>query len=450
MEDIITNQINRPIELGRFLTSPGESQEAEYKAAIEFNADSAFGLKLVKHALGMANIGGGVIIVGYMDSPLIPDPKHNDKITATYDTTRLADAVNKCLGYGQEVHLAVHTPIHPATGKPHPIIQVHGFDKLPLVCKSDKTNPEKGDERILKQGAIYIRRRNGSTSEIQTPQDLESLIERCVAQKRDEFLRQFVDLYDRMSAGTMEKNVGIEVTFGEWIKEARESSTTIEFLPAEHGYFESAHMLLTPLAYSTAGHPHLVQAMKKAKLSRYSGWPMGIIMDVGEFAPIPRAKGIEIRVENDDMLSDYWRLDSNGSYYFSRFFREDHEGVSGREFWFDLSIINITEALLHSATLYRALGVAPNAPYLFAITYEGLVGRALGQHNPLFGSDPTIRVCKENAFPWQKELTQDLVKANLKDLVFEAVQALLVMFDFASVPKSSVDRLIDRFMGGSI
>lgn len=63
--------------------SPGESQEAEYKAAIAFDATSDFGLALVKHALGMANAGGGVIVVGYTDSPLGPDPDHTDEITAT-------------------------------------------------------------------------------------------------------------------------------------------------------------------------------------------------------------------------------------------------------------------------------------------------------------------------------------------------------------------------------
>ena len=443
--------INRPIELGRFLTSPGESQEAEYKAAIAFDATSNFGLALVKHALGMANAGGGVIIIGYTDSPLSPDPNHTDEIAATYDTTRLADAVNKRLRDGQEIQLSVHILMHPETKIFHPIIQVQGFDKLPLICKSDMRSSIGNGERILRQGAIYIRRRNGSTSEVQTPQDVEILIKRCVAQRRDEFLAEFVDLYQRMSAGISESDVDIKAVFGKWVEEARESSTTVKFLPNGHRYFESAHMLLTPSAYSAWDTHRLVQAMKDAKLSRYSGWPMGIIMDNGEFAPIPRAKGIEIRVKNGNEHSDYWRLGSVRIYYFSRFLREDHDvhsintgGVSVRKFWLELSIFNITEALLHSAALYKALGVAPNDPYLLTIAYDGLAGRALTQHN----TGVPGGIIQENGFSWRKELTQDLVSADLNALVFEAVKSLLVMFDFTSVQQGFVDGLIEQFTKG--
>ena len=431
-------------ELGRFLTSPGESQEAEYKAAIAFDATSNFGLALVKHALGMANAGGGVIIIGYKDSPLSPDPKHTDEIAETYDTTRLANAVNKRLGDGQEIRLSVHTLMHPDTKKIHPVIQVQGFDKLPLICKSDVTSSTGKGERILRQGAIYIRRRNGSTSEVQTPQDIEILIERRAAQRSDEFLAQSVDLYRRMSAGISESDMDIKAVFGKWVKEARESATTVEFLPDGHGYLESAHMLLTPSAYPNWEPLHLVHAMQEAKLSRYSGWPMGIIMDSGKFAPIPKANGIEIRVEDGDKHSDYWRLDSDGSYYFSRFIREDYEGVSGRKLRIESSIINITEAILHSAALYKALEIAPNAPYLFTIAYEGLSGRILAQYMPFLSA----YVAQEDSFSWRKELTQDLVSANLKELVFEAVKSLLILFNFASVSKGFVDGLIDQFMEG--
>lgn len=451
MEDLIADRINRPIELGRFLTSPGESQEAEYKAAIAFDATSNFGLALVKHALGMANAGGGVIIIGYTDSPLSPDPDHTDEIARTYDTTRLANAVNKRLRDGQEIQLSVHTLMHPETKRLHPVIQVQGFDKLPLICKSDMRSSIGNGDRILRQGAIYIRRRNGSTSEVQTPQDIEILIKRCVAQKRDEFLAQFVDLYQRMSAGISEIDMDIKAVFGKWVKEARESSTTVEFLPDGHGYLESAHMLLTPSAYPNWEPLHLVHAMQEAKLSRYSGWPMGIIMDSGKFAPIPKANGIEIRVEDGDEHSDYWRLDSDGSYYFSRFIREDYDVnsidigvVPGRKLGLELSIINITEAILHSVALYKALGVAPDVSYLFTIAYKGLSGRILAQRMPYLSAG----IAQEDSFSWQKELTQDLVSASLKDLVFEAVKSLVVMFNFASVPKGFVDGLIDQFMEG--
>ena len=56
------------------LTSPpGERRDVEYKASVRFAPDSEFGLKLVKHILGMANIGGGWIVIGHEDGSLRPD-----------------------------------------------------------------------------------------------------------------------------------------------------------------------------------------------------------------------------------------------------------------------------------------------------------------------------------------------------------------------------------------
>ncbi len=77
------------------LTSPGERQDVEYKSAIPFDDNTAFGLRLVKHILGMANVGGGWIVIGYEDGPLQVDHNHSQKIATTYDTTRLSAAVDK-------------------------------------------------------------------------------------------------------------------------------------------------------------------------------------------------------------------------------------------------------------------------------------------------------------------------------------------------------------------
>ena len=65
------------------LTSPGEHQHVEYKSAIPFDDDTAFGLRLIKHILGMANVGGGWLVIGYEDETLQSDPNHSQEITAT-------------------------------------------------------------------------------------------------------------------------------------------------------------------------------------------------------------------------------------------------------------------------------------------------------------------------------------------------------------------------------
>ena len=109
------------------LTSPGERQDVEYKSAIPFDDNKAFGLRLVKHILGMANTGGGWIVIGYSDDTLQVDRCHSEGIATTYDTTRLSAFVDKHIHADQRIRLTVFMEIHPKTQLPHPIIQVQGF-----------------------------------------------------------------------------------------------------------------------------------------------------------------------------------------------------------------------------------------------------------------------------------------------------------------------------------
>ncbi len=43
--------------------------------------------------------------------------------------------------------------------------------------------------------------------------------------------------------------------------------------------------------------------------------------------------------------------------------------------WFDVRIWRIAEVILHSAALYRELGVPPDEPYLLGVNHGGLQGR---------------------------------------------------------------------------
>ena len=172
------------------LTSPGECQDVEYKSAIPFDDNTAFGLRLVKHILGMANVGGGWIVIGYKDGPLQVDHNHSQKIAATYDTTRLSAAVDKYVHGDRGIRLTVFVEIHPTTQLPHPIIRIQGLERTPFICRSTKGVSD-ANQPILQTGKVYIRRPGAATSEIQTPSEWEDLLKRCVSQRRDEFLSDY-------------------------------------------------------------------------------------------------------------------------------------------------------------------------------------------------------------------------------------------------------------------
>lgn len=186
----------------RLLTSPGERGEVDYKASARFDGDDNYTLKLIRHIQGMANSNGGWLVIGYSETSGPPpelDSNHSEDVCASYDPTQVAKRVNSFIERRQRIKLTIYFEIHPDTGIRHPIIQVKGFDRLPYVCRSDRDATDTGD-RILRQGAVYLRRPTAETSEVSTPEDWEDLVNRCVRLRRDEFLSEFRELFERMTA----------------------------------------------------------------------------------------------------------------------------------------------------------------------------------------------------------------------------------------------------------
>ncbi len=79
------------------LMNPGERGGVDYKASVTFRRGDSLTLKLLRHILGMANSGGGWIVIGYLEDStrgFIPDPEHSNAFGTSYDTTVLTNAVN--------------------------------------------------------------------------------------------------------------------------------------------------------------------------------------------------------------------------------------------------------------------------------------------------------------------------------------------------------------------
>ena len=115
----------------RLLTNPGERQDVDYKSSMAFGADDSFSLNLIKHIQGMANAGGGWLVIGFVqttDQSWLPDPAHTNNICASYDPTPLSQRVDSSLMRGQRVRFAIYLELHPSTGLQYPIIEVFGFE----------------------------------------------------------------------------------------------------------------------------------------------------------------------------------------------------------------------------------------------------------------------------------------------------------------------------------
>jgi hypothetical protein len=190
-----------------------------------------------------------------------------------------------------------------------------------------------------------------------------------------------------------------------------------------------------------------------------TGWPMGVVLDTGADKPRVTEDGIEFRLRRDvaegsDVdWEDSWSFRKDGNFYLARVFEEEYSQLTysssekppDRQFWFDLRIRRIAEAILHSASLYRALGIPPDELYLLHVGHHGLAEREF------ISGDPSryVRrgsVSHVSAHSWSKEVSGDFVTANLASLTNDVCVGLFEQFDFQSVSSSAVQSIVDDFL----
>lgn len=91
----------------RLLTSPGERGDVEYKPSLPFNRDDRFSLNLIREVHGMANAGGGWLVLGFMDTDqgIVLDPNYTEQICSSYEPTKFSQQVDSTVQRGQRVEL---------------------------------------------------------------------------------------------------------------------------------------------------------------------------------------------------------------------------------------------------------------------------------------------------------------------------------------------------------
>ena len=101
---------------------------------------------------------------------------------------------------------------------------------------------------------------------------------------------------------------------------------------------------------------------------------------------------------------------------------------------------------MHGAHLYEGLGIAPNESFSVAIKHRGLHRRTIYASMPWNPYYIDFRgTSNVDAHEWQGEVTTDLIRGQLVELVHEIANSLFVKFEFAEVSKSLVDDTISKY-----
>jgi hypothetical protein len=152
-----------------------ESQGVDFKESASMQT---LELKLIRTAIGMANLrDGGVVVIGASErggswdlTGILPED------LATYDVDELNEAINRFASPPIALEL-VAVPYR--GGAIFLAVQVREFAETPIVCRRDGA-PGSG----LKQGQLYVRPAGvARTSEVRTAEDMHDLLD-LAAEKR--------------------------------------------------------------------------------------------------------------------------------------------------------------------------------------------------------------------------------------------------------------------------
>ena len=140
--------------------------------------------KIARSAMAMANIGGGAIIIGVDE--IAPDVWEANGVAAAVAASYAQDIVQQYINQRADPYVTVTVRKPELDGKTFVVLQVSGFDDLPVVCT-------KGSG-ALRQGAVYTRSRTKQeTVEVQSQTEMRELLDRAIAVGVQKQLRPFID-----------------------------------------------------------------------------------------------------------------------------------------------------------------------------------------------------------------------------------------------------------------
>ena len=181
----IINTIDKILEQAteddiRLLNLKVEGRDLDYKEIIDFETNTSRA-ELARDIIGMANSGGGLIIIGVSERDgSFTHQGLSSSDLYRYETTRLNDSIKKYVASTA----FVSSKVVEYKRKSFVFITVHAA--IDTIALAAIPNENAG----LYQGRIYIRTQAGNTTELTDPLELRRLIDRLVDKRMNVLLRK--------------------------------------------------------------------------------------------------------------------------------------------------------------------------------------------------------------------------------------------------------------------
>lgn len=197
--------MNQDPALAEFVTRGREERNLEYKGTQgrePFVWDAyAVKAKLARTAMAMANIGGGVIVIG-MDE-VAPDQWQANGVTTEVGQSYRQDDVQQFVNQHADPFVELALRHIDVDGRRFAIIQVSGFRESPVICL-------RGDGQHLRPAAVYTRSfTKHETIEVQGPSEMRELLDRAIEAGVERRLRPIMQAFQETLGGMSPQDVDV-------------------------------------------------------------------------------------------------------------------------------------------------------------------------------------------------------------------------------------------------
>jgi hypothetical protein len=181
-------------ELRSFIAATGEDGNVDAKQAVTWE-DAETKAGLAADIAAFANTeGGGVIVIGkeQQEDGTFKISGMTKEQASSFDTTAVASWVNE--RFAPAISFTCHSIDY--EGKLVVVIEVSEFATMPVICvKPCYIAGKKRD--AVRRGAIYVRDDSGSSTEIQTRDQVAAVVGRAVVKQQD----RLREIFDSVLAG---------------------------------------------------------------------------------------------------------------------------------------------------------------------------------------------------------------------------------------------------------
>ena len=434
----------------RFILNPTEDLDAEYKGWLDLREERDRAT-LAKAVIALANHGGGVIVLGFEESPtgLVARPKPEAMPVVTQDDINAA--VSRYAT--PQLHCRLHLVEHPVVSSVHPMIRVPGGD-VPVMSRRDQSDTGLG------QYKVYVRKPGPKSEEPQTAEEWRILLDRCVRARREDML----DAIRGIVLGRVEESDldHTAVQLQGFMDSSREHwMALVKDGPMDapyrfpNGRYEVAIGLVG--AQPPIGLAELKDRLAVAQGVQESGWPPFMEIGVEELNPYPSEDSIDAwigrplanKVFNDPSHADFWRASPSGQLYIIRGYWEDgvewantSQRNSGAILTINISVIRIWECLRFASRFMRAFGDVEEV--VVRCRYTGLSGRTLiDSLEPAFSIRRGVSQVDEVPLTGQFALRQ--LEDNMPEVLRHLMAPLFERFSFFQLTVAHVQNIVDRY-----